>query len=278
MQAGEGGVAWRGEVGVQTRSVLRVLSPEGQEYAAECLESISVLPVPQPHTGRPLPGETTVPAATATGGDSGTMNPSRHRHKSPGRMGLCRTPRSQRRTHTKCRGQRPALLRLETDGDAHPASHRDVRMYLGCRRGRGYFRARSDPHTSAMEEEETAFSGIERMHTLLHNYHHHPFPGLFPSSKLCLAIDGQEQPPTNPILSSSEKGQRKDEANGRGERAQFLKAILEGNWTDNSLLGPTRPQLDRGEIISHIYSQPICITGAKTHTREKIVSLINGAG
>ena len=56
-------------------------SPEGQEYAAECLESISVLPVPQPHTGRPLPGETTVPAATATGGDSGTMNPSRHRHK-----------------------------------------------------------------------------------------------------------------------------------------------------------------------------------------------------
>ncbi|XP_022283720.1 uncharacterized protein [Canis lupus baileyi] len=146
----------------QTRSVLRVLSPEGQEYAAECLESISVLPVPQPHTGRPLPGETTVPAATATGGDSGTMNPSRHRHKSPGRMGLCRTPRSQRRTHTKCRGQRPALLRLETDGDAHPASHRDVRMYLGCRRGRGYFRARSDPHTSAMEEEETAVSTFRR--------------------------------------------------------------------------------------------------------------------
>ncbi|XP_038383914.1 uncharacterized protein LOC102156858 isoform X7 [Canis lupus familiaris] len=186
-----------------TRSVLRVLSPEGQEYAAECLESISVLPVPQPHTGRPLPGEITSPC--------------------------CHCHRRRLRDHEP----------LQTP---------------------------------------TQFSGIERMHTLLHNYHHHPFPGLFPSSKLCLAIDGQEQPPTNPILSSSEKGQRKDEANGRGERAQFLKAILEGNWTDNSLLGPTRPQLDRGEIISHIYSQPICITGAKTHTREKIVSLINGAG
>ncbi|CAD7692237.1 unnamed protein product [Nyctereutes procyonoides] len=36
----------------QTRSVLRI-------------QIISVLPVPQPHTGRPLPGETTVPAATS---------------------------------------------------------------------------------------------------------------------------------------------------------------------------------------------------------------------
>ncbi|CAD7692235.1 unnamed protein product [Nyctereutes procyonoides] len=120
----------------QTRSVLRIHS---------------VLPVPQSHTGRPLPGETTVPAATATGGDSGTMNPSRHQQG-----------RSPRRTHTKCRGQRPASLRLETDRDAHPASHRDVRVYLGCRRGRGYFRARSDPHTSAMEEEETAVSTFRR--------------------------------------------------------------------------------------------------------------------
>ncbi|XP_038383917.1 uncharacterized protein LOC102156858 isoform X10 [Canis lupus familiaris] len=117
----------------QTRSVLRVLSPEGQEYAAECLESISVLPVPQPHTGRPLPGEITSPC--------------------------CHCHRRRLRDHEP----------LQTP---------------------------------------TQFSGIERMHTLLHNYHHHPFPGLFPSSKLCLAIDGQEQPPTNPILSSSEKGQR----------------------------------------------------------------------